>query len=77
MHQYHKLPWQELFRSAEPIFRAHGGRPHWGKRHTLGPRDVFELYPNAQCFCQVRAAVDPSCKFANAYLRQLFALEPS
>ena len=77
MHQYHKLPWQELFGSAEPIFRAHGGRPHWGKRHTLSARDVFELYPNAQRFCRVRAAVDPGCKLANAHLRQLFELAPA
>jgi len=76
VHQYTKLPWQEPFRSVEPIFRAHAGRPHWAKRHSLTARDVFELYPNAQRFCQVRAQFDPTCKLANGHLRQLFDLQP-
>jgi predicted metalloendopeptidase len=40
MHQYHKMRWQEAFADAEAIFRAHGGRPHWAKRHTLSRADV-------------------------------------
>jgi FAD/FMN-containing dehydrogenase len=75
MHQYAKLPWRELFAEAEPIFRAHGGRPHWAKRHTLTARDVDTLYPDAAKFKAVRDAVDPAAKFANAHLRQTFAIE--
>jgi FAD/FMN-containing dehydrogenase len=75
MHQYAKMPWRELFAEAEPIFRAHGGRPHWAKRHTLSARDVDTLYPDAAKFKAVRNAVDPSAKFANAHLTQLFDIE--
>lgn len=75
MHQYAKMPWRELFAEAEPIFRAHGGRPHWAKRHTLSARDVDALYPDATKFKAVRDAVDPSAKFANAHLMQTFAIE--
>ena len=74
MHQYAKMAWRELFSEAEQIFRAHGGRPHWAKRHTLTARDVDALYPNASRFRTVRAAHDPEDKFANAHLAALFAL---
>jgi FAD-linked oxidoreductase len=76
VHQYAKLPWRELFASVEPIFRAHAGRPHWAKRHTLTTKDVFELYPKATRFCEVRAGWDRVAKFSNAHLRELFAIEP-
>ena len=75
MHQYAKMAWRDLFAAAEPIFRAHGGRPHWAKRHTLTARDVEALYPKAGEFRRVRAAHDPSAKFANAHLSALFEVE--
>jgi FAD/FMN-containing dehydrogenase len=75
MHQYAKMPWSDLFAEAEPIFRAHGGRPHWAKRHTLTAADVDALYPDAAKFKAVRDAIDPGAKFANAHLKQVFAIE--
>ena len=75
MHQYAKMPWRELFGQAEPMFRAHGGRPHWAKRHTLTARDVDALYPDAGKFKAVRDAHDPGAKFANGHLTELFGLE--
>ncbi len=75
MHQYAKMPWRDLFAQAEPIFRAHGGRPHWAKRHTLTARDVEALYPDAAKFKVVRDSVDPGAKFANSHLMDVFAIE--
>lgn len=75
MHQYAKMPWRKLFAEAEPIFRAHGGRPHWAKRHTLTAHDVDALYPDAVKFKAVRDAIDPGAKFANAHLIETFAIE--
>lgn len=72
MHQYAKMPWRRHFAEAEKIFRAHGGRPHWAKRHTLSFRDVQDLYPKAPQFIQVRESVDPAGKFLNAHLAELF-----
>ncbi len=72
MHQYHKMAWGKIFADAEQIFRAHDGRPHWAKRHTLTTADVHQLYPNAKDFCAVRDKVDPGAKFANAHLTKLF-----
>jgi FAD-linked oxidoreductase len=75
MHQYAKMPWRDLFAEGERIFRAHGGRPHWAKRHTLTARDVEALYPSAARFRAVRDAHDPEGKFANAHLAALFGVE--
>jgi len=74
MHQYAEMPWRELFAEAEPIFRSHGGRPHWAKRHTLGFEDLGALYPKTEEFRAVCRNVDPQAKFANAHLAELFKL---
>lgn len=76
MHQYAKMQWRDLFSGAEQIFRAHGGRPHWAKRHTLRADEIDMLYPAATQFRAVRRRADPQAKFANAHLRALFAIEP-
>ncbi len=75
MHQYAKMAWRDVFAEGERIFRAHGGRPHWAKRHTLTSADVSALYPNAARFRAVRDAHDPHGKFANAHLASLFGPE--
>jgi FAD-linked oxidoreductase len=74
MHQYHKMAWQSIFAEAEKIFRAHDGRPHWAKRHTLTTADVHALYPQAAQFCAVRDGFDPAAKFANEHLTKLFGI---
>lgn len=73
MHQYAKMPWQEQFAEADAIFRAHGGRPHWAKRHTLTRADVDTLYPMAERYRAVRRIADPQGKFLNAHLEALFS----
>ena len=75
MHQYHRMKWRDIFVEAEKIFRAHDGRPHWAKRHTLTTADVHQLYPDAAKFCAVRERMDPQAKFANSHLSQLFGIE--
>jgi FAD-linked oxidoreductase len=72
-HQYAKMPWREAFAVVEPVFAAHGGRPHWAKRHTLKSDDVLRLYPDAGRWGEVRKRWDPQAKFLNAHLRDLFA----
>lgn len=72
MHQYARMPWHGLFADAEAIFRAHGGRPHWAKRHTLSRADVDALYPMAERYRDVRRAADPGGKFLNAHMTELF-----
>lgn len=73
MHQYARMPWQSLFAEAETIFRAHRGRPHWAKRHTLTRADVDVLYPMAERYRAVRRIADPQGKFLNPHLESLFS----
>jgi FAD-linked oxidoreductase len=72
-HQYAKMPWREPFAAIEGVFAEHGGRPHWAKRHTLTSEDVLRLYPDAPRWGEERKRIDPSAKFLNAHLRDLFA----
>jgi FAD-linked oxidoreductase len=73
LHQYTKLPYDEPFRELEPVLAAHGGRPHWAKRHSLNAKSVRASYPMSEQFKRVRKQVDPTDKLANAYLLGLFA----
>jgi len=73
MHQYAPMPWRTLFSEAEAIFRGNGGRPHWAKRHTLARKDVDALYPMAERYREIRRRFDPTGKFLNAHLAELFS----
>jgi FAD-linked oxidoreductase len=72
VHQYHKVDTGPLFNACEAIFCSHGGRPHWGKRHTCSREDLAALYPEFERFIALRRTLDPAGKFLNAHLRELF-----
>lgn len=61
-----------LFAAVEPILRDHGGRPHWGKRHTLARADLEALYPRLADFLALRREWDPDDRFLTGYLAELF-----
>lgn len=75
LHQNAGLPWADFFADIEPIFRAHGGRPHWAKKHSLSAEDLKPLYPHWDHFQDVRTAFDPDGVFASPALRRLLGLE--
>ena len=66
-----KAPHEEYFNGVEEVLRAHGGRPHWGKMHTLGREDVAALYPRFEEFVGLRDRLDPERVFANPYLSRV------
>jgi FAD-linked oxidoreductase len=68
IHQYPGMPYQEYFDVFESIVAQVGGRPHWGKMHSLDAAVLQERYPKFEDFRQVRAEVDPGGLFRNAYL---------
>lgn len=61
-----------FFSDFEPIFRAHGGRPHWGKWHSLKRADFETLYPAFNDFNELRRTLDPDGKFLNPHLAEVF-----
>jgi L-gulono-1,4-lactone dehydrogenase len=71
IHQYAGLPYQEYFRLFESITAAVGGRPHWGKMHTLDAERLSTLYPRFTDFLRLRDDLDPDRRFANPYLDQV------
>lgn len=72
IHQGAALAHRAFFAAAEPIFRAHGGRPHWGKMHSLRAAELEPLYPRWHHFHAVRRRLDPANRFRNGHLRELF-----
>jgi FAD/FMN-containing dehydrogenase len=75
LHHNAGLPFWEFFKDIEPIFRAYGGRPHWGKKHTLKAEELRALYPMWDRFAQARRRIDPEGVFLNPYLRELLGTE--
>lgn len=71
LHQNSTLPWRDFFDDIEPIFRDHGGRAHWAKKHGLRAEQLAPLYPGWAHFQQVRARFDPDGTFATPYMRAL------
>ena len=67
MHQYHGMEFETYFRGVEAIMDAHGGRPHWGKRHFQTAETLRPRYPGWDAFSSVRARLDPEGRFANVY----------
>ncbi|AYF99527.1 FAD-binding protein [Protaetiibacter intestinalis] len=71
VHRYVKDDPTEYFRAAQEIFLAHGGRPHWGKMHTLDHEVFAERYPRFGDFLAVRNRLDPDRVFQNPYLERV------
>jgi L-gulono-1,4-lactone dehydrogenase len=61
----------DYFALLEPIMRAHDGRPHWGKVHTLTAEDLRPAYPRFDDFLAMRDRLDPDRVFANPHLQRI------
>ncbi|MDQ0726085.1 D-arabinono-1,4-lactone oxidase [Microbacterium sp. W4I20] len=68
VHRYWRADPTEYFEAVEPIMLEHGGRPHWGKLHTLSAETLRERYPRFDDFVAVRDRLDPERRFGNRYL---------
>lgn len=74
VHCHYKDEYDFLFALIQPILRRHGGRPHWGKLHSLKGPDLAALYPDWGRFLEVRRRLDPGGRLLNPYLKQLFGI---
>jgi FAD-linked oxidoreductase len=70
--QYLGMPYLDYFTAFERIVSEVGGRPHWGKWHSMEYRELRRVFPRLEDFCRVRRAVDPGGLFLNEYLDDLF-----
>ncbi len=70
VHAHYKDDYQFMFELIEPIFRRHGGRPHWGKLNSLRAADFAALYPRWKDAMEVRKSLDPGGRFLNPYLKK-------
>jgi len=71
IHQYVDEDWRPYFAAIEPIFWKFGGRPHWGKLHSLDAPRLSELYPRWSDFARVRRSLDPGGRLTNAHLARI------
>ncbi len=70
-HTHRDAEHRDYFALMEPIMRAHDGRPHWGKVHTLSADDLAPAYPRFEEFLALRDRLDPQRVFANGYVRRV------
>jgi FAD/FMN-containing dehydrogenase len=75
VHQNAELPWQEYFEDIETILLRHGGRPHWGKQHSLTASRLRALYPFWDDFQRIRRACDPQAVFMTQDMTRLLGSE--
>jgi FAD-linked oxidoreductase len=72
VHMYRGMPFERYFADMERIFLHYGGRPHWGKLHTLKARELRAAYPMWNPFHEMRRRLDPDGIFLTSYLQELF-----
>ncbi len=72
VHVYRGMEYHQYFSGVEAIMDDYGGRPHWGKLHFQTAETLAPRYPEWDKFQQVRARLDPTGTFANAYLDRVF-----
>ncbi|MFT6456969.1 D-arabinono-1,4-lactone oxidase [Pseudophaeobacter arcticus] len=72
VHMHGGQDYTGFFRDCEAIFRSVGGRPHWGKLHSLQRRDLEELYPDLGKFDALRTRLDPKDRFLSPALARMF-----
>ncbi|CAH0118143.1 L-gulono-1,4-lactone dehydrogenase [Paenibacillus sp. CECT 9249] len=75
VHMYRGMPYERYFACLEEIFQHHGGRPHWGKMHTMRAERLAAAYPMWNEFLRIREGLDPQGMFVNSYLSELIGIE--
>jgi len=74
VHQYRGMPFDGYFEAVQAICLNHGGRPHWGKVHSLKAAQLSRLYPRWDDFLALRERMDPAGRFLTPYLRGLLGI---
>ncbi|MEO7124680.1 MAG: D-arabinono-1,4-lactone oxidase [Nakamurella sp.] len=68
VHRYVHEPFGRYFLAVQDIMLSHGGRPHWGKLHSLDAAVLRGRYPRFADITELRREVDPKGLWRNEYL---------
>ncbi|MEE4299141.1 MAG: D-arabinono-1,4-lactone oxidase [Pseudomonadales bacterium] len=71
IHDFAERDHRPYFDRIEPVFAKYGGRPHWGKVHSLTAGELRELYPRFDDFRRIRAEFDPEGRMLNPHLHAM------
>ncbi len=71
VHRYWRENPTDYFAAVERIMTSFGGRPHWGKMHTLDAAALRARYPRFDDFLALRDRLDPTRRFSNTYLERV------
>lgn len=72
IHAWASEGYDYFFSEFEPMYLRHGGRPHWGKLHSLGSAELAKLYPDFENFRTLRRELDPTGKLLNGHTAHVF-----
>lgn len=70
-HRYHREEAGPFLLLVQRTLAPFGARPHWGKLHWLGARELRALYPRFDDFRAVHTAADPVGLLMTPYLHHL------
>jgi FAD-linked oxidoreductase len=70
------VDYRDYFSLVAGILDGYGGRPHWGKLHTLDSSVLRERYPRFDEFVSLRDELDPAGVFTNDYLDTVLGPPP-
>jgi L-gulonolactone oxidase len=68
VHRFVADPFARYFLGVQDVLLSCGGRPHWGKLHSLDAARLRPRYPLFDQVTAVRREVDPAGVFSNTYL---------
>ncbi|MFD5215592.1 D-arabinono-1,4-lactone oxidase [Microbacterium sp. NPDC058345] len=71
VHRYWRVDPRAYFDAVEQILLDAGGRPHWGKLHSLDDAQLRDRYPRFHDFVSLRDRLDPGRLFGNRYLERV------
>lgn len=72
-HRYHREEAGPYLLMVQRTLAPFGARPHWGKQHWLGRRELSALYPRFEDFRAARETADPDGVLLTGYLRHLLS----
>ncbi len=64
--------WKELMGDFEVLAKKYQGRPHWGKEFSRNKDYLRSVYPKYDEFNALRKQLDPTGKFSNEYITDIF-----